>query len=394
MANGPVGEVIHAVGRFTHCVPKSQYANPPSFGVDTGLGLLGKKLCDYVNGDKLICLEGGGQVCAVGTIVHIEPVGYEKSGYELIDNDFSINLLLFPHRLEEFSGSLDVLTNWATIRDDGMQGRLLDQKQTESVTPREPGPNPNRCYARTFLFGEPGGPRAYEPKEDKTEKLLEEVKQDAAGIKRVPIPVLHCEFEGSGVFAVCAAIRPFLDLATGGPRSGACRSTLGRIPLLGDLVCTVVETLIALSLAPFIASAALAALAAATATDELAITGPLARQVELNDAVLVTGRWVWDGGHSGYNELHATYTLQNVVLPDPVGLPSDEVNTLVTTWCTLASGAPPTGKAGQPLTSGLTAEQQEIADNQAKPEHGWVFHPTIDGCEPGGEEPPPFEGPK
>jgi hypothetical protein len=395
MADGPVGDVFTAIGRFTHCVPKATYKNPVSFGVDAGLGALGKDLCDYVNGGKLICLAGGGQRCAVGTVVHIEPVGYEKSGYELIDNDFSINLLLFPHTLDTLSDSLDIDTQWAAIRDDGMQGGLLNQDQTASVTPRDPGDHPNRPYTRTFLFGDPAGRRPYEPKEDPTDKLEEEIKQDIAGIKRVPVPVLHCEFEGSGVFAVCAAIAPFLDLATGGPGSGACRAALGWIPFVGDLICTIIETIITILLAPIIALVALAALAASYATDAAAITGPASRAVALNDTVIVTGRWVWDGGHSGYNEFHATFTLQQVVLPDPVGLPVADVNTLVSDWCALVSDAPPTGEAGQPLTTGLTPGQQENADNQNKPEHGWVFHPAIDGCLPEPEpEPDPIEVPK
>ena len=387
MADGPVGDVFTALGRFTRCVPKADYKNPISFGIDAGLGALGKDACAYATGGKLICL--GSQRCAVGTVVHIEPVGYEKSGYELIDNDFSINLLLFPHELDTLSSSTDIEVQWASIRDDGMQGGLLNQDQTASVTPREPGDHPNRPYSRTFLFGDPAGRRPYEPKEDPTDRLEEEVKQDVGGIKRVPVPVLHCEFEGSGPSAVCAAIAPFLDLATGGPGGGACRAAIGWIPFVGDLVCTIIETVVTFLLAPIIALAALAALAASYASDAAFITGPASRQVELNDKVIVTGRWVWDGGHSGYNEFHATFTLQKMDLPDPVGLSVDDVNTLVTDWCTLVSDAPPTGEAQQGLTVELTPGQKENVDNQQKPENGWVFHPTIDGCEPAADEPEP-----
>jgi len=376
--------VITAIGRFTHCVAQADYHNLGSLGWTTGPGSLGKEGCDYITGGKMVCLGGSGPRCAVGTIVHIEPVGYDKSGFEQIDNDFCINLLLFPHEIEEFTGSTDKLTNWNRVKSDKVQGTLIDHDPATMPPPSEPAAEPTP-YTVTYLFGEPGGPRPYEPNEDKTERLLEEVKQDAAGIKRVPIPVFHCEFEGSRAFAVCAAIAPFLDLVTGGPGSGACKAALGWIPFgIGDFVCTVVEWIVAAALAPLIAAAAAAAWLAAGITDDLAVTGPIARQVQLNDTVLLTGRWVWDGGHSGWNELHATHTLQRVVLPEKVtaGFPADEARTLVETWCGLASVAPPTGEAGQPLTVGLTPAQQETADNQNKPENTWEIHPSIDGCVP------------
>lgn len=390
MTNGPTGGVINAAGRFTSCVSKKDYRNTASFGVGTGLASLGKDACNYLLGGKLVCLDG--VRCAVGTIIHIEPVGYQKSGFDQIDNDFCVNLLLFPHEIDRFNpsgGKSDKLANWAIVKNDGIQGALIDHDPATMPKPRDPATAPTP-YVVTYLFGQPGGPVPYEPNEDKTERLLEEVKQDASGIKRVEVPVLHCEFEGSRIFAVCQAVAPFLDLATGGPGSGACRAAIGWIPLVGDFVCTVIETAVAIALAPLMALAAAAAWAAAGLIDEAAITGPIARQVERGENVIVTGRWVWDGGHSGWNELHATHTLQKVVLPEKhsAGVPAGEARDLVDRWCRLVGEAPPTGRTGQPLVAVMTPDQKATHDRQQRPEHEWAFHPSIDGCEPDDDEHP------
>jgi len=380
---GPTGDVFHAVGQFTHCVTQGEYSNPVSFVLDAGLATLGKDACDYLLGRKLICLDG--VKCAVGTIIHIEPVGYMKPFPDDIDNDFCINLLLFPHEVEEFgagTGATDKLTNWKEITSDGVQGGLILHDPSAMPTPKEPaaGPTP---YAVTYLFGVPDGPKPYEPNDDPSERKLEEVKQDASGIKRIDIPVLHCEFEGSRIFAVCTAVAPFLDLATGGPGGGGggCRKALGWIPFVGDLVCTIVETLVTIALAPLMAAAAAAAWASSAAVDELAITGPISRRVSLGEPVIVTGKWTWDGGHSGWNEFHPTLTLQRIVLPTSAtaGFPAVEAKAFVDRWCGLAAEAPPrTGETGQ----SLTPAQQDTQDRQQQPEHGWQFHPAIDGCAP------------
>lgn len=386
MPDGPTGEVITAPTWFTHCVQKSDYQNPPSFGLEAGLATMAKEGCDYLLGGKLVCLDGNR--CAVGTVVHIEPVGYHKSGFDAMDNDFCINLLLFPHEVAEFgpaTGPTDAISNWNEVKNDGIQGALIDP--AAMPVPREPasGPTP---YTHTYLFGVPGGPSPYEPNEDPTERVLEETKQDAAGIKRIEIPVMHAEFEGSRIFAVCSAVKPFLDAATGGPGGGACRAAIGWIPFVGDAICTLIETLIVIALAPAMGAAAAAAWAAAGAFDEAFLTGPIARQISLGEPVIITGRWVWDGGHSGWNELHPTFTLQKLVLPEKTtaGFRADEANAFVDVWCRLVMGVPPsTGEAASGLAA-VTPEQQDIADRQRRPEHRWEFHPAIDGCEPTKED--------
>ena len=388
MTDGPVGDVVVGLGRYTQCVPQSEYSNPTSFGLDAGLAGLGKDACEYLLGRKLICL--GGVRCAIGTIVFIEPVGFEKPFPDDIDNDFCLNLLLFPHEVEEFGpggGSTDKISNWHRVTSDGIQGSLILHDPKAMPTPKEPAADPTP-YAATYLFGA-GTPKPYEPNEDKTERLLEEVKQDASGVKRIDIPVLHCEFEGSRIFLVCKAVAPFLDLATGGPGAGACRAALGWIPFVGDAICTIIDTAVTIALAPVMLLAAASAWAAAGVIDDQFITGPVSRRVELGESVIVTGVWTWDGGHSGWNEFHATHTLQKVVLPSrtTAGFPADQARDFVARWCGLVSAVPPpTGQDGQPLGT-MTPPQQDTHDRQQQAENQWVFHPSVDGCVPRENEP-------
>jgi hypothetical protein len=139
---GPTGDVLHGM-QFTHCVSKDDYSNPVSFGLDAGLATLGKDACDYLLGRKLICL--GGVKCAIGTIIHIEPVGYHKPFPEDIDNDFCVNVLLFPHEVGEFgpsTGPTDKLANWHEVTGDGVQGTLILHDPSAMPTPKEPASEP------------------------------------------------------------------------------------------------------------------------------------------------------------------------------------------------------------------------------------------------------------
>jgi hypothetical protein len=387
MSEGPTGDVILGLGRYTRCVDKAAYANPKSdlgevlgslIGVGAGWATLGKDACDYLLGRKLVCL--GGVRCAIGTIVHIEPVGFDKSFPENIDNDFCLNLLLFPHEVEEFPHGIyppqNKLTNWKQVTADGIQGALVLPDPT-MPTPNEPSSDPTP-YSATYIFGA-GPPRPYQPHEDPVERVKEQLP--ASGNTFSEIPVMHCEFEGSRIAFVCRAMAPFFDLATGG---GACRSTIGRIPLIGDAICTIVETAITIALTPLILAAIASAWEAARQIDEMLITGPVSRRVELGESVIVTGVWTWDGGHSGWNEFHATHTLQKVVLParTTAGYPTAQAQSFVQTWCQLvAQVPPPLGKTGQPVTA-MTPEQQDTYDRQQRPENQWVYHPEVDGCRP------------
>jgi len=229
---------------------------------------------------------------------------------------------------------------------------------------------------------------------------------------------------------VCKALEPFLELmqgkipGTGFSPGAACSAVAEYLPWPLDkilkAVCSAVEDLIALpialALAPAMAAAFATAWEAAQAIDDLLVTGPVARQIHVGDVVIVSGRWTWDGGHSGHTELHPVKTIQKLMsppddLPEEVRPPLDLVPTppvkvsyvpsevipvsvssrvraVHDRWCRLVQEAPPLpdprhpGGLSEPQLGALTPDQLQVYTSQQRPENAWVIHPMIDGCLP------------
>src|SRR5215207_8198253 len=95
-----------AAPEYTTCVDRKDYKDPgfPGGGFFSSLGSviaqggldLLLKICDYLLHGKLVCL--GGNRCVIGRVASFETVD-DKSGFEKLDNDFSINLALCPSPL-------------------------------------------------------------------------------------------------------------------------------------------------------------------------------------------------------------------------------------------------------------------------------------------------------
>lgn len=103
MMAGPLGTVITPPGQYTHCVDRASYRTIPGW-LEAGFAAIAEfALCEYLLGGKLVCLAGGADECAIGVVVGIEEVGYQKSGFEAIDNDFSFNLLILPYQAGDFT---------------------------------------------------------------------------------------------------------------------------------------------------------------------------------------------------------------------------------------------------------------------------------------------------
>ena len=184
--------------------------------------------------------------------------------------------------------------------------------------------------------------------------------------KLASVPVLHCEFEGSRIRDTLAAIEFF---SFGG--SWCKRNWFFRA------LCTILQTIFA----PLALLAALAAWAAASdgkigdALEGGGTVGP-------KDDVIVRGRWAYDGGHEGWNEMHATRIVQKVEnVPADPGLFDD----FLKRWCTLLSDVPHADPSG---TRPKDANAAATYDAQARPENSWVLHPAIDGCAPSAEPTP------
>ena len=338
--------------------------------------LNGKLIClhhDPANGCN--CSTDDRTVCAIGEVADTEDVGEDKNPVADIDNDYGINLILAPFdMLTDFvDGSTE--KNLATATAAGRpQGDLL---RAQPGMPSDPGFS---GYFRTMVYLKVE--RTYKawteiigrdygwfgivgPDEQKAygdylgaNKWLDPVKFE--------VPVLHCEFEGSRIRDMLSVIEAF---SLGG---GWCKKNW-----FFRLVCVVLQSIFA----PVILVALAAAWAAASdgnVGDALVGGGT----INSKDQVIVRGRWTYDGGHTGWNEIHATRIVQKV---DNIPVNRAEFEKFRQTWCDRMSEIP---RVTDPGLKTLSPAEQATYDNQQRPENQWTLHPDIDGCSP--QEAPPI----
>jgi len=410
--------VVYPGGHFTHCVDPADFHQLEPFYL-TGPASAGRAACDFLLGGKLVCMAPD-PVCVIGTIIGLEGTSYGKSGFDAIDNDFSFNLLLAPYAVGDFRryrSYLHAVDGQHSIRDDvaahAPAGHLIvDTAGVVSGLPaKDPaGTSPVDGYGVMWHFPDDTSKaptRAADPDEKRQGNLnkLDTVAED--GGVSIAIPVLHCECEGSRIWAVCNAMAPFLDVLSGKPPGAPgpsvtdiCHKTLGWIPFVGDFLCAVAEAIVDIAMFPIVlamAAAAGIAWAAAQAYDDAFLTGPVKAQIHQDQVIVVQGRWNWDAGHAGHMELHPVAAIaiaQGVPFGggDPT-VPLDKdvekrVEDLQGRWCRLLNEAPPPVPPptlhGSPPVPGadLSAAQQGTAAAQQRSENQWTIHPLIDGCAP------------
>jgi hypothetical protein len=304
------------------------------------------------------------------------------------------------------------------IRDDIVAhsplGRLMvDPNPTPTALPdpREPanppaGTSPVDGYGVLYTWN--GTSLVYDHEnQNNLHKLWRDHPQDGSAIS---VPILHCECEGSRIYFVCQALKPFLDILQGKPPGSplpgpgdVCHALLDWVPFgIGKAICSIIEDIIALGIGFAIAPAMTAALATAWENaqvyDDLFVTGPVAKRIHVGDHLIVTGRWTWDAGHAGHTELHGVKAIQRVrltpklqgghdprkPLPQPV---RTELQVLRDRWCQHLLEAPPPpdphfpgpGLSG-PQLGALTPPALDVYLRQRQPENDWTLHPAIDGC--------------
>jgi hypothetical protein len=330
-------------------------------------------------GGKLVCL--GGDQCAIGRITKMEAAS-DKSFPDSIDNDFSLNLLLGPHELDEFANDSRINNYYKVAIDyrnpgaDKPQGDLISE-QTKDGKPRNPNdfsqvlmpiphdpnlqdPNPSdRYYGYTTDYPS-SNYLSYDPSQNPFQV------PGSDGGAPFSVPILHLECEGSRIFDVCQVLSSFWN-----PIS----NTVCQIPLIGSVVCFFVS----LAVAPLLLPAVIAAWQNAQdgSADDPRVYGA-SGQVELGDPVVVVGRWVYDAAHQGWNELHPVKSIQKI---DPNSYSWTNFADFRNQWCALTSEVPPYEDPGvQP--AGMTPAQTQVYNSQRQPENRWYLHPLIDGCEP------------
>lgn len=377
---------------YTTCVDRATYEEPnfsfeefaaaagallavPTFGISLVVSVAAamsvlEKATDYMLHGKLVCL--GEDECVLGRISSFETVA-DKSFPDSIDNDFSINLVLAPNALEEFLGhpGPDNYTRVVTDVRAGTQGRLITM-QKKMPKPREAKPS-DPHYApmyNDFQFPKYGVPPVYAKKPPTGGKGGPGPKPDPKKYPPAPptwqVPVFHCECEGTRIHDVATTLEDIGSLGTGG---GLCRVEIFGIPV-GKALCAIVSAV----LVPIVLIAV--GVAWANADDgnpDDARTDPQAGELALGDSVLIRGRWVFDAGHTGWNEFHPVRSIQKV---PPAPTQATAYERYHAQWCTLSSEAPPRGDTKP------TATQAAVLAEQLLPENQWLVHPAIDGCQP------------
>jgi len=388
---------------YTSCVDRAAYEDPgfgpeifvaaaglvmaiSTFGISLVLSMAAAmsalmKVCDYILSGKLVCLEN--DECAVGRVASFETVD-DKSGFDKLDNDFSINLLLAPHHLSEFAGGTQK-TNYDSLKNDttswgfdDLPGKLVTEQANmpiprESKTPNEADKAHTARYDPTF--------RTYP-----NSNYISWEDPPTPGGKPFDVPVFHCEIEGDRAYAVCTTLGALTSPIPG--LAAVCHFKILGIPV-GRWLCAIAAAI----LGPIVLAALGIAWAAGSDDNrDFDGAGSLAR----GDAVIIRGRWRYDAGHSGWNELHPVLSVQKI--SNPTVLDGPFFKDAVAKWCRLTGEVPPgtqpkggttAGPGGPaPKPQGMTPEQEVVWTSQQQPDNQWVFHPFVDGCEPTTGPPP------
>lgn len=333
---------------------------------------------------RLVRSDEEGTSCAIGRIVSFEPPS-SKSFPDSVDNDFSFNIVLRPDKLTD---NPFVDGGWRSLADPlqavraGFQGELVVEQNTPN--PHEASDGPRYAGYTSAMF--------FDSARNESGASAELIAKRAVWfldgtVNFYPVampgsysvPVLHCECEGSRINDVYSVAN---QMPGGG--SGCKKHWYTAIG------CAILRILFF----PF--TTAFVAEAWANARDgdyHDALTG--SGDLSIGDLVVVKGRWVYDAGHKGHNEIHAVATIQKI--PDtkdspaepPAGAPPGDFERFYKDWCGLASEVPPDHEPGQ-RPAGMTTAQTIVYDSQQKPENQYRFHPDVDGCAP--EHPPVIRG--
>lgn len=301
----------------------------PGLGIVAGVVLIAAifELCAFLSGGKLVCIEDNS--CTIGRIMELIPVGSDKHGFEKMDDDFTMNTLPSPHSPVELRAEM--------IATDPYQGPFL------------------AAQPATTGLGLPFAGQSVQ---------FDDISHDT--------DVFHVEVKGCRVHDVCNVWKA---LSFGAPVVGAICS----IPLIGWVVCAVAAAIwLAIT-----AGATAIAWAAAHSGDINDVLDPASGELsaanaktgEGGDVILVLGDWVYDAGHSGWNEsqpVRYVQKLTGVVDPKYQGMAAADPSLVeefkkevLDVWCfhVKEASSPPTIAA------------------QKDPANDWHIHPKIDGCQ-------------
>lgn len=273
-------------------------------------------LCRFLHGGKLVCFEEN--VCVIGRVTKLIPVGSDKSGLEKMDDDFTFEIVVSPHADSE---SLSAV-------------QATDKHQSKFITKQSSVLDP---------LGLP----------------YEGLGQTNPDIDEI----LHCEVKGCRVHDVCIVLK-IMSFPI------AAALAMCSVPVVGWLTCLL--TLLALAVLTAIIGGIV--WAATHNGDINDVLDPSSGELNVGDIVVLTGDWVYDAGHGGWNEIHPIRHVQVIDVPNKFKGATAATETLVEKfkkeildpWCSQVT----------------TAGSDLVREEQEKPENTWQIHPEIDGCEP------------
>jgi hypothetical protein len=397
--------------QYTQCVPrdKKQFPSGPGavlavlagLGIYGGIAVLLSLLVSIAGGfaivfaalggvlgycrwwlyDRLVCL--GGEKTIVGFLLSVA-TPQEKTGLDSFDTDYSLNIVLQPHR-EHWRGHTDDGT-WVISPTDEVpqdvflkkQPSLRDEDQFRGEFSVRPSIAKERkkleeeaSDLRNDIATSSGQPTPVGTADEKLVEWLKAIEARIDEIDRSKTEVMHCEFEGAGVYELYQYAKAASVVAAVG--AVGCS-----IPIIGWIVCAIAAVVLAVLA---IAGVVTGLNATAKPTVENSPNGelmPLDGQTA--DLLLIRGEWVYDSAHEGWNELHPIRFCQ-----------------WIGTWSTTDNGGEPvpTDKWTDAING---ANDPGTRTNQQRPENQWEIHPEIDGCIPTDEprpepEPEPEPGP-
>jgi hypothetical protein len=265
-------------------------------------------------------------------VLSVEPPSEKSILFARLDSDYSINLLLPP--LLPGASQSDVITH-------GIDGELIrEQDATHAHALDFSGESARSCDSETC--GEASCPTTAS---------------------------LHCEFEGAGMYIFYQWLKVLLALFL----AATVASALCLVPVIGWIACLIAAIVIALGCAGFLAGLIHGELDAASPAD---VDPSLGSELHHNgcdgrgaDILVVSGEWVYDSLHSGWNEIHPIRHCQRIGVWD--GMWPFDPQTERDRWCASIASA------GSPLT----------VEHQKEPQNKWKIHPLVDGCRPSEPDP-------
>jgi hypothetical protein len=285
--------------------------------------------------DRLVCLDGGKDVCAVGLVIGVEPAS-EKSGLDAFDTDYSVNLMLAGCTIGD-----DQKTGEASFQGDLIKNQLTGVKFPVNETPGFTGHAVYDADSAATIKGIMGKSDDFS---DSEQKLVDQLVKQLHLSPRTA--VLHVEFEGGGVYDLMLAALAALAIA--GVAAALCAAGI-----LGALACLILSIVAAI----VTAAGALAALNDQGNPND--VNANLGELHPMKDWLVVKGSWVYDSAHEGWNEIHPIKFCQKI----PADTADEDGRRK---WCAAID------TASDPLT----------VSAQGEPANTWQVHPSVDGCRP------------